>query len=227
MILFGLVGYSPYFLTYVPPRFASYVEIIHHYNTAYWVIQTAIVSTLFIAIFYRLHTFLQDTPCDTGVAVGVALHKLLPFLGTLILVGAVLMGSFIPTLFPQYAFSPFFWLISLVCGIGFLYVFPALVLTSIQSTTIGQSLETSFQLVKGHFIRTNTILAVILLLYGACGVGIAILFLGMLTYGTLTVNRPDMAQMLVQMLITVVFGGYIPASLIVLVHDLEARQSMC
>jgi hypothetical protein len=228
MILFGLFSYSPYFLSYAPPSLTPYVELIRHYNTVYWVIQAAIVSTLFIAIFYRLYAFLKNIPCDTGMAIGVALHKLLPFLGVLLLVGAVLVGSLIPTLFPKYAFHPFFWLISLVCGVGFLYLFPALILTSIRTTTtMGQNIETSFQLVKGHFIRTNAILGVTLLLYGAFSAGIAILFLGMLTYGTLTVERPDVAQMLVQMLTTIVFGAYIPASLLVLVHDLEARQNMC
>ena len=224
LFLFSLFSYSTYFIAFPPFDLGGVSVFVYENHMAYLVIQTTIVSTLFIAILYRLHAFTYNIPCSSLDAISIALWKLIPFLIYLTIQSAIVGLMFLPNLFPEYQLNPIAWLSSIVGSILFIYTLPAAVLLSTHKINLLTSLKRSLAIMNGHFWRMTNFYFILIVLYLAIGLGISILLFGLVSYGVLLSARTDLLQISAQAMVMLFFGGLIYSGLITSIHDLELRQ---
>lgn len=217
LFFFSIFSFSTYFVAFPPTGFEMWATLIHEYYNAYIVIQTTIVSILFLAILYRLHAFTYNIPCSCLDAISIALGKLIPFLISLTIQGVIVVFMFLPNLFPEYHFHPMAWTASIVGSILFAYTFPALLLLATHKINFIASFKRSLAIMDGCFWRMTNFYSILFALYLAIALGISLLFFVFFSFGI-------SLQLGVQALVMTCFGGLIYSGFIASIHDLELRQ---
>ena len=222
VLLFSLMSYSFYLIQHPSSAFASVSFWLRTHPFTWIGFQSFMLTLLALTILHYQSAVFSKEEASVSNALQESFRKLPAALLYFVLIALLGLSATLPLLDAQYQESLF--LINSVCSLLILlYLVPLPGLLVKNSSGVIETLKRSITIVQGRWFRTAMILLMILFIYTAMLFSVSTLGLFILSFLPVTITRPDLLQMALQLVLATFFGGFLYSGYLALVYDLDAR----